>query len=79
MKIPPKKNDFGQTKAKMGRFSQKGLCYGFEILHGLPSNKIIRIPMKKNNQAKRRVKCAQVSVRGLPSHLFFKKEYYRQI
>ena len=31
----------------MGRFSQKGLCYSFEILQGLLSNKNIRIPMKK--------------------------------
>ena len=29
-------------------FSPKGLCYNFEILHGLLTNKIIRIPMKKN-------------------------------
>ena len=43
---PPKKADLGRTKAKMGRFSQKGLCYSFEILQGLLSNKNIRIPMK---------------------------------
>ena len=45
---PPKKADFGRTKAKMGRFSQKGLCYSFEILQGLLSNKNIKIPIKKN-------------------------------
>ena len=44
---PPKNADFGRTKAKMGRFSQKGLCYSFEILHGLLSNQYIRNPMKK--------------------------------
>ena len=43
---PPKKADFGRTKAKIGRFSQKVLCYSFEILQGLLSNKNIRIPMK---------------------------------
>ena len=32
---PLKKANFGRTKAKMGRFSQKGLCYSFEILHGI--------------------------------------------
>ena len=31
----------------MGRFAQKGLCYSFEILQGLLSNKKIRNPMKK--------------------------------
>ena len=45
---PPKKAYFGRTKAKMGRFSQKGLCYSFEILHGLLTHKNNRIPMKKN-------------------------------
>ena len=30
----------------MGRFAQKGLCYSFKFLHGLLSNKNIRIPMK---------------------------------
>ena len=35
---PPKKADFGQTKAKKGRFSQKGWCYSFGILHGLLSD-----------------------------------------
>ena len=44
---PPKKDDFGRTKAQMGRFSQKGLCYSFGILHGLLSNKNIRNSMKK--------------------------------
>ena len=44
---PPKKADFGCLKAKMGRFSQKGLCYSFEILQGLLSNKNMKIPMKK--------------------------------
>ena len=44
---PPKKADFGRTKAKMGRFSQKGLCYGFGILLGLLSNRNIRNPMIK--------------------------------
>ena len=29
---PPKKADFGRTKAKMSRFSQKDLCYSFELL-----------------------------------------------
>jgi len=43
---PPKKADFGRTKAKIGRFSQKGLCYSFEILQGLLTNKNIRIPME---------------------------------
>ena len=43
---PPKKNDFGRTKAEMGRFSQKGLRYSFEILQGLISNKNIRIPRR---------------------------------
>ena len=43
---PPKKADFGRTNAKMGRFSQKGLCYSFEILQGIQSNKNIRIPME---------------------------------
>ena len=38
---------FGRTKAKMGRFDQKGLCCSFEILQGLLSNKKIRNPMKK--------------------------------
>ena len=38
--------DFGRTKAEMGRFSQKGLCYSIEILQGLLSNKFIRITMK---------------------------------
>ena len=46
---PPKKAYFGRTKAKIGRFSQKGLCYNFEILHGLLTNKNIRIPMRKNS------------------------------
>jgi len=44
---PPKKADFGRTKAEMGCFSQKGLCYSFEIFRGLLSNKNIRNPMKK--------------------------------
>ena len=43
----PQKADFGRTTAKMGRFAQKGLCYSFEILQGLLSNKKIRNPMKK--------------------------------
>ena len=46
--LPPKKADFGRGKAEMGRFSKKGLCYSFENLQGLLSNKNIRIPMKKN-------------------------------
>ena len=46
MKIPMKKK-FGREKAEMGRFSKKGLCYSFEILQGLLSNKNIWIPMKK--------------------------------
>ena len=41
---PPKKADFGRLKAKMGRFSKKGLWYSFEILHGLLTSKNIRIP-----------------------------------
>ena len=45
---PPKKANFGRLKAQMGRFSQKGLCYSYEILQGLISNKNIRIPIKKN-------------------------------
>ena len=44
---PPKKADFGREKAKMGCFSQKGVCYSFGILHGLISNKIMKIPMKQ--------------------------------
>ena len=44
---PPKKADFGRTKAKMGRFAQNGLCYSFEIVEGLLNNKKIRNPMKK--------------------------------
>ena len=44
---PPKKADFGRKKAEMGRFSKKGLCYSFENLQGLLSNKNIRIPMRK--------------------------------
>ena len=32
---PPKK----RAKAKMGRFSLKGLCHCFEILHGLLTHK----------------------------------------
>ena len=43
---PPKKADFGRTKAEMGCFSQKDLCYS-EILLRLLSNKNIKIPMKK--------------------------------
>ena len=30
---PLKKADFRRTKAKMGRVSQNGLCYNFEIAH----------------------------------------------
>ena len=44
---PPKKADFGCTKAKMGCFSQKGLWYSFEILHGLLTNQNIRIPVRE--------------------------------
>ena len=40
---PPKKADFWRLKAKMGRFSQKGLCDSFEILQGLLSNKNTRV------------------------------------
>ena len=43
---PPKKADFGYLKAKICRFSQKGLYYSFEILQGLLSNKNMKIPMK---------------------------------
>ena len=42
----PKKSDFGRTKAKMGCFSQKCLCYCFGILRWLLSNKNIRNPIK---------------------------------
>ena len=42
--LPPKKADMVRTKAKMGHFSQKGLCYSFEFLQGLLGNKNIRIP-----------------------------------
>jgi hypothetical protein len=44
---PPKMAYFARTKAKMCRFCEKGLCYSFEILHGLLSNKNRRIPIKK--------------------------------
>ena len=44
---PPKRADLGWTKAEMGCFSQKGLCYSFEILQGLQGNKNIRIPMRE--------------------------------
>ena len=39
--------DFGRTKAEMGCFSKKGLCYSFGNLHGLLSNKNVKNPMKK--------------------------------
>ena len=39
---PPKKADFGRTKAEIGCLSQKG----FGILHGLLNKKNIRKPMK---------------------------------
>ena len=39
---PPKKADLGRLKAKMGRFSQKGLCYSFEILQGFLTHKNIK-------------------------------------
>ena len=39
---PPKSHFWGQTKAEMGCFSQKGLCYSFGIFHGFLSNKNIR-------------------------------------
>ena len=32
---------------QMGQFFQKGLCYSFESLQGLLSNKNIKNPMKK--------------------------------
>ena len=44
---PPKKAYFGRTKAKMGRFFQKGLCYSFEIFHVLFTHKNNRIPREK--------------------------------
>ena len=44
---PPEKADFGRTKAKMGCLSQTGLCYSFEILHGLLNNKNMGITLKK--------------------------------
>ena len=43
---PPKKADFGWTKAEIGRLSQKGLFYNFEILRPLKSIKNIRNPKK---------------------------------
>ena len=43
----PQKSRFLEDKAEMGYFSQKGLFYNFEILHGLLSNKNIRNPKKK--------------------------------
>ena len=55
---PPKKADFGRTKAKMGCFSKKGLCYSFGILQGLLSKKNIRNPMTK-------------SIWGLPINPYF--------
>ena len=42
----PQKADFGWTEAKMGYFSRKGLCYSFETLQGLLSNKTIWISLK---------------------------------
>ena len=44
--LAPKKANFGRTKAEVGCFSQKGLCYSFEMWR-LLSNKNIRIPMRK--------------------------------
>ena len=44
---PLKKPILVAQKTKMICFSQKGLWYSFEILHGLLSNKNIRNPMKK--------------------------------
>ena len=44
-----KKPELERTKAEMGRFSQKGLCYSFEILQGLLTQKNINILMKKKN------------------------------
>ena len=44
--LAPKKAYFGRTKAKVGCFSEKGLCYSIKILQGLLSNKNMRIPMK---------------------------------
>ena len=43
---PQKGRFWGQTKAEMGCFSQKGLCYSFGIFHGFLSNKNIRNQMK---------------------------------
>ena len=42
----PQKVDFGRTKAEMGCFSQKGLCYSFNFLHGLLIHNNMKIPMK---------------------------------
>ena len=44
---PPKKADFGRTKAEMGYLSQNGLFYSFEILNKLLSKTDIRNPKKK--------------------------------
>ena len=43
----PQKSRFWRTKAKMGYFSEKGLFYSFEILHGLLSNKMLGIQRKR--------------------------------
>ena len=40
---PPKKADFGRTKAEIGCFPQNDLRYSFGILHGLLSNKRIEL------------------------------------
>ena len=36
---PPKKADLGLKKGEMDCFSQKGLCYSFEIWQGLQGSK----------------------------------------
>ena len=43
---PPYPPYFGRTIDKIGCFSQKGLRYSFEILHGVVSNKNMKIPME---------------------------------
>ena len=54
MKIPmreknwgPPLADLGRTKAKMGRFAQKGVSQDFNFLLGVLTNKNMKIPMRK--------------------------------
>ena len=47
---PAKGGPHPSNKSKTSQnswFSQKGLCYSFEILHGLLGNKNIKIPMRE--------------------------------